>query len=54
MNQFNLIVAEGHWTNYSNHSVKQLFDLLSDLLKSNNHSYKYVQFANPIAFAACY
>jgi len=50
MSKFNLIVAEGHWNQYSNHSVKSLFDLLSDLLKSNNHAYKYIQFANPTAF----
>jgi hypothetical protein len=52
MTKFNLIVAEGHWSNHSNHSVKSLFDLLSDLLRSNNHSYKYTQFANPTAFSS--
>lgn len=53
MSPFNLIVAEGHWSNYSNHTVKGLFDLLSDLLKSNQHSYKYAQFADPNAFNSC-
>ena len=53
MNKFNLIVAEGHWNNYSNQTVKSLFDLLSDLLKSNAHSYKYVQFADPVGFDSC-
>lgn len=53
MSKFNLIVAEGHWSNYSNHTVKSLFDLLSDLLKSSQHSYKYTQFADPAAFNSC-
>lgn len=53
MNKFNLIVAEGHWNNYSNHTVKSLFDLLSDLLKTNAHAYKYVQFADPAGFKSC-
>lgn len=48
-----MIVAEGHWSNYSNQTVKGLFDLLSDLLKSNPHSYKYAQFADPNAFNSC-
>jgi hypothetical protein len=46
-------VAEGHWNNYSNQTVKSLFDLLSDLLKSNSHAYKYVQFADPAGFNSC-
>jgi hypothetical protein len=45
--KFNLIVAEGHWNNYSNQSVKTLFDLLSQLMRSNHDAYKYIQFANP-------
>lgn len=49
---FNLIVAEGHWQNYTNHSVKGLFDLLSDLIKSNNHSYKHLQFADSNSFSS--
>lgn len=53
MNKFNLIVAEGHWEDYSNQTVKSLFDLLSDLLKSNGHAYKYVQFADPKGFVSC-
>jgi hypothetical protein len=53
MNKFNLIVAEGHWDNHSNHTVKSLFDLLSDLLKLNAHAYKYVQFADLAGFDSC-
>jgi len=47
-----MIVAEGHWDNYSNDSVKKLFELLSDLLKGNNNAYKYLNFADPTSFAA--
>jgi hypothetical protein len=53
MPAFNLIVAEGHWKNHSNHSVKSLFDLLSDLLHGTGHAYKYVQFADSTAFDSC-
>ena len=52
MIDFNMIVAEGHWDNYSNDSVKKLFDLVSDLLKGNNHAYKYLNFADPTSFSA--
>jgi hypothetical protein len=51
--KFNLIVVEGHWSNYSNHTVKSLFDLLSDLLRSNVHAYKYSQFTDPASFDSC-
>jgi hypothetical protein len=47
-----MIVAEGHWDNYSNDSVKKLFELLSDLLKGNNNAYKYLNFADPTSFAS--
>lgn len=50
--KFDLVVAEGHWNDHSNHSVKSLFDLLSDLLKSNPHSYKYTQFPDAKGFDA--
>jgi hypothetical protein len=50
MIDFNMIVAEGHWDNYSNDSVKKLFDLVSDLLKGNSHAYKYLNFADPTSF----
>lgn len=53
MNRFNLIVAEGHWDNYSNDTVKGLFDLLSDLFRSKSNGYKYVQFADPAGFDSC-
>lgn len=53
MSKFNLIVAEGHWSDHSNHSVKALFDLLSDLLRHNSHAYKYTQFSDPAAFDSC-
>ena len=47
-----MIVAEGHWYNYSNNSVKKLFELLSDLLKGNNNAYKYLNFADPTSFSS--
>lgn|GEM_PF-5587568 len=53
MNNFNLIVAEGHWNDYSNRTVKSLFDLLSDLLRSNANAYKYMQFVDAPSFGAC-
>lgn len=52
MSTIKLIVAEGHWKNHTNHSVKSLFDLLSDLVYGSTHSYKYVQFADATAFDA--
>lgn len=53
MNKFNLIVAEGHWDQYSNDTVRSLFDLLSGLFKSKTDAYKHVQFADQASFNSC-